>query len=76
MHNFDFLEKGLGIVSPTHFEYDFSRKMFLMLLPDCLIEILANMCLVIVCFPGCDVVNCEIDIIFLIQLFFYMTKKS
>ena len=31
MLNLDFSEKGLGIVSPTHFEYDFSRKMFLML---------------------------------------------
>ena len=31
MLNFDFLNKGLGIVSPAHFVYDFSRKMFLML---------------------------------------------
>ena len=29
--SFDFLEKGLGIVSPPHFVYDFSRKMFLIL---------------------------------------------
>ena len=29
--NFDFLEKGLGIVSTPHFVYDFSRKIFLML---------------------------------------------
>ena len=44
MVNFDFLEKGLGIVSLPHFVYNFSRKMFLMLyaltdqisLPDCL----------------------------------------
>ena len=28
MLNFDFLEKSLGIVSPPHFVYDFSRKMF------------------------------------------------
>ena len=26
MLNFDCLEKGLGIVSPPHFVYDFSRK--------------------------------------------------
>ena len=26
MLNFDFLEKGLGIVSPSHFAYDFSKK--------------------------------------------------
>ena len=29
MLNFDFLEIGLGIVSPPHFLYGFSRKMFL-----------------------------------------------
>ena len=29
--NFDFLEKSLGIVSLTYFEYDFPTKMFLML---------------------------------------------
>ena len=27
-------------------------------------------------FPGCDVVNFEINLIFLIKPFFYMTKKS
>ena len=31
MLNFDFSEKGLGLVSLPHFVYDFSRKMFLML---------------------------------------------
>ena len=31
MFNFDFLEKGLGIVSPPYFVYDFPRKMLLML---------------------------------------------
>ena len=31
MLNFDFLEKGLGIVSVSQFVYDFSSKMFLML---------------------------------------------
>ena len=31
MLNLDFLGKGLGIVSPPHFVYDFSRKMFLKL---------------------------------------------
>ena len=59
MLNFDFLDKGVGIVSPAHFVYDFSTKMFLMLgsinspsfvtsLP-LLLEILGNMCIVIVC---------------------------
>ena len=31
MLNFEFLDKGLGIASPTHFVYDFSAKIFLML---------------------------------------------
>ena len=31
MLNFNFSEKGLGVVSPSHFQYDFSRKMFIML---------------------------------------------
>ena len=31
MLDFDFLDKGPEIVSPAHFVYDFSTKMFLML---------------------------------------------
>ena len=57
MLNFNFSEKGLGLVSPPHFVYDFSRKMFLMLhsinwpyfivwLP-LLLEVLGNMCITI-----------------------------
>ena len=34
MYNFNFPEKVLGRVSPSHFVYDFSRKMFLNLLAD------------------------------------------
>ena len=30
MQKFDFLENGLGLVSPPHFVFDFSRKMFLL----------------------------------------------
>ena len=40
---------------------------------DCL-EILTNMCLATVCFPGCDI-NSEINLIFLIKILSYMTKK-
>ena len=29
MLNYDYLEKGLGMVSPSHFAYDFSKKCFL-----------------------------------------------
>ena len=85
MLNFDFLEKGLGIVSPPHFEKDFSRKMVLMLysidwpnfivwLP-LLLEILGNMCIAIVCYPGCDVMDFEINLIFLIKPFFLQDQK-
>ena len=31
MFNFNFSEKSLGLVSPPHFNYGFSRKMFLIL---------------------------------------------
>ena len=85
MTHFDSLEKGLEIVSPSNFVIDFSRKMFFMLYyinwPNVIVwlsllfQILANMCITI-CFQGCDVIDFEIDIIFLIKLFFYMTKKS
>ena len=43
MLNFSFSEKGLGLVSPPHFVYDFSRKMFLMLhsinIPNLIVKI-------------------------------------
>ena len=67
MLNFDLLEKGLGLVSLPHFEYDFSRKMFpiwcFINSPDfifwlpLLFEILCNMCIVIVSYPACDAIN-------------------
>ena len=86
MSNFDFLEKGLEIVSPPYFVHDFSRKIFLMLYSinwanfivwlSLLLEIWDNMCIEIVSFPGCEVINFEINLIFLINPSFYMTKKS
>ena len=51
MLNFYFSEKALGLVSPPHFAYDFSRKLFHMFhyltkfqLP-LLLEIYGNMCI-------------------------------
>ena len=74
MLNFDFLDKGLGIVSPAHFVYDFLTKMFFMLYSTnwpnfiawllLLFEILGNMCIVIVYYPGCDVMDFEINLSF------------
>ena len=86
MLNFNFSEKGLGLISPPHFVYDFSRKMLLKLHPinwtnfivwlPLLLQILGNMCIIIVCYPGCDAIKFEINLIFLIKPFYYMTKKS
>ena len=86
MLNFNFSEKGLELVSPSHFAYDFSGKMFLILhsiyWPNLivwfplLLEILGNLCITIVCSPGCDAIKFEINLIFLIKPFCYMTKKS
>ena len=71
------------MVSPQHFVYE---KMFLMLFSinwpnfinwlHLLLEILVNMCITIVCCPGCDAINIEINLIFFMKSFFYMTKKS
>ena len=80
------LEKSLEIVSPSQFVYDFSRKIFLALnsinspnfifwLP-LLNEILINICIAIVCELDRDVTKFEVNLIFLIKLFFCMTKKS
>ena len=86
MKNFDFLEKGLRIVSAPHLVYDISRKTFLISYSvnspnvnawfPLLLEILVNMCIAIVCCAGCDVKNFEINRIFLIKSLFYMTKRS
>ena len=67
MLNFDFLEKGLVIVSPQHFVYDFTRKIFV---------VLNSINCAIVCKKGCDIINFEINLVFLIKPFFYITKKS
>ena len=73
MLNFDFWENGLGIVSPPHFVYEFSRRMFLLLYSinwpnsivwlSLLLEMLDNMCIAINSFPGCDVINSEINLL-------------
>ena len=85
MLDFEFLDKSLAIVSPAHFVYDFSTKMFLMLYSinkpnfiawfPLLLEILGNMCIAIVCEPGCDVMNFDINLIFLIESLFLHDQK-
>ena len=76
MLNSDFLVNVLE-VSPPHFVHDFSRKLFLMLYsinwPNIiawlllLFEVLGNMFIVINYLPGCDVINFEINLNFLIS---------
>ena len=40
------------------------------------LEILAKFCIAIVCKPRCDIINFEINLVFLIKPFLGMTKKS
>ena len=81
---FDFLDKGLGIVSPVYFEYDFSIKMFFVYFINwpnfiawlpLLLEILGYMCIAIVCYPGCDIIDFEINLIFLIEPFKWLSCR-
>ena len=39
-------------------------------------EMRDNLCIAIVCFPGCDVINFEINFTFLINPLSFLTKKS
>ena len=76
----------MGIVSLLHFVHDFSTKIFLMfysinwpnfiVLSPLLLEILGNLSNAIVCFPGCDVINFETNLITLIKPFLSKCKKS
>ena len=85
MFNLEFLENSLGIVSSPYFVYDFSRKMFLMLYSirwtnfivglALLLAIVGNMCIAIVCFPGSDVINFDINLIFVTKPFFLWEQK-
>ena len=86
MLNFDSLHQDQGIVSPPHFVYNFSTKMLLVLysinwpnfiawLP-LLLQILGNRCVAIVFFPHCDLMDFEINLIFLIELLFLYNQKA
>ena len=76
----------MGIVFPAHFVYDFSTKMLFMLYSiNCprfiawvplLLEVFGNMCIAIVCYTGCDVMDFEINLSFQSSRFFYIAKKS
>ena len=74
----------MELVSLPHFPRDFRRKIFLLLysitLPSFIVwllcEILGNMCIAIASEPGCDVINFEINLIFLIKPFFQKAKTK
>ena len=80
--NFDLLEMGLGIVSPAHFENVSCLMLSSMNWPNSIvwlflfIMILGNMCIPIVYFGDCEIMDFEINLVFLIKPFFYLTKKS
>ena len=79
------IKRGLLLVSPPHFPHKFWRKIILLLYsinwPNFIVwlfllfEILGNMCIAIVCKPGCDAMSFEVNLIFLIKPFFLHDKK-
>ena len=79
MLNLDFLEKCLGLASPLHFVYFLcyillTDQISLFWLP-LFLEILGNMCIVITCFPVCDVIHFKIIHSFVFKPVSCMTKK-
>ena len=77
---------GLELVPLLHFLHHFRIKIFLLLysitwtnfdiwLP-LFLQILDNMYIVIVCLPGCDVINFEINLIFLTKMLFLHDQKG
>ena len=82
-----FYKKGLALASPPHFVYDVSKKKKVLMLYSInwpnfiawlllLLDILGNMCIVIICCPVRDTINFEINLSFLIKLFLHIIKKS
>ena len=80
-----FFIRGSGTTFSTTFCARFFKKLLSMLyyinwpnfivwLPF-LLEILDNICIVIICSPVCDVINFEINHSFLIKPIFYIKKK-
>ena len=55
--------------------YSINWSNFIVWLP-LLLEILSNICIAVVFVPGCHVINFEINLIFPIKPFFYITEKS
>ena len=78
-------KRGLELVSLRHFPHNFWRKMFLLLCSiswrDFIVWLLLlrgifyNMYIAIVCTPRCNVIDFEVSLIFLIQLFFLLDQN-
>ena len=78
------LESNLCILSPSDFLVNFLGQTrakltksgnFIVWLPF-IREILNNMCIVILCKPGCDIINFKINIIFLIKPLWHLCKNT
>ena len=74
------IKRGLKLVSLPHFLHNFRRKIFFLLYsinwPNVIVWLpLGNMCIAIVCKLGCDVINFEVNLIFLIWPFFLHNQK-
>ena len=75
-------KRGWKLVSLSHLKkFKFLRLCFInwlnfMAWLSLLIEIAANMCIIIICYPLCDTINFEINLSFLIKLSSYMKKKN
>ena len=75
---------GQELISLPHFIHDFCRKISLYILLTDQVSLSGCLyfvrywviCVVIVCYPGCDVINFEINLIFLIKSFFLHDQSS
>ena len=79
------IKRDLELVFPASLLHNFWRKIFLLLYsidwPNFIVwlrllcEILGNTCIAIVCKPGCEVMNFDVKLVFLIKLFFLHDQK-
>ena len=83
---FQNIKRGLKLVSLPHFPHNFwKKKMFLLLYSInwsnsilylfLLCEMLGNTCIAIVSKPYCDIMNFEVNLIFLMKPFFLHNEK-
>ena len=79
------MKRGPELVSLPHFPHNFWRKIFLLVYsinwPNFLVwlpllcEILGNMCIASICISCCEAMNFEVNLMFLIKLFFLHNQK-